>query len=198
MAEQADLSTPNPDPTVLTTAALYREVGGLRELLEQRISSLGLTINARLNATEQVFSEKLAAWQTSIKGQFEIIERQRVEQKTDTKQALDAALQAAKDAVALQTEASDKAIAKSETATNKALDQLGITFAAEMGSIRRELGELKDRVNEEGRNSTRFSSGITGAQTQSRESSATVIAIGMGVLGIAAIASSIVIAITAQ
>jgi hypothetical protein len=33
-------SRPIPDPTVLTTQALYREVAALKELIEQRIAAL--------------------------------------------------------------------------------------------------------------------------------------------------------------
>jgi hypothetical protein len=118
-------STPVPDPTILTTAALRREIEGLKELLEQRIEGI-----------RDAFEQK-----------FQLVERQRVEQKTDTKDALDAALQAAKDAVSLQTEASDKAIAKSENATNKALDQLATTFTTAVDALRREIGEVKERTS---------------------------------------------------
>jgi hypothetical protein len=171
-SQRAGGSVPSPDPTILTTAALYREINTLQVLLEQRLGAL-----------ETVFSERLLAWQLSIKGQFDTIERQRIEQKADTKSALDAALQAAKDAVALQTEASDKAIAKSETATSKAIDQLAITFGTQMENFRRELGELKDAYRG-------FVGGITGANVQRLETHQNSqwgvgigVAIGLALLG---------------
>ena len=78
--------------------------------------------------------------------QFALVERQRVEQKKDTKDAVDAALTAQKEAVREQTAASERAIAKSEAATSKQLDQLSVTFTTEAASLRRELGEMKERV----------------------------------------------------
>lgn len=68
---------PVPDPTLLTTQALYREVATLRELIEEKIL-----------ATDQLVSEKFA----SVDRQLDLVERQRVEQKSDTKAAVDAAL----------------------------------------------------------------------------------------------------------
>ena len=88
---------PVPDPTVLTTQALYREVSSLRELIELRIEDLSGLLDEKFLRTEQ---------------QFELVERQRVEQKNDTKNAVDAALTAQKEAAKEQTVASDRAIAK--------------------------------------------------------------------------------------
>jgi DNA repair exonuclease SbcCD ATPase subunit len=123
--------TPIPDPTFLTTQNLLREVTGLREYLESRIESM-----------EDVQNEK----HIQAEQQFALVERQRVEQKKDTKDAVDAALTAQKEAVREQTAASERAIAKSEAATSKQLDQLSITFTTAISSIQRELGEMKERV----------------------------------------------------
>jgi hypothetical protein len=122
-SERSD-RTPSPDPTVLTTQALYREIEGLRELLEQRIDGLGGTVEQK----------------------FDLVESQRVEQKKDTKDAVDAALTAQKEAVREQTAASERAIAKSEAATSKQLDQLSVTFTTAIDAIQRELGEGKERL----------------------------------------------------
>lgn len=61
------LMKPDPDPTILTTESLLREIGHLKELLSLR---------------------------------FELIERQRLESKSDNQKALDTALRAAQDSVA--------------------------------------------------------------------------------------------------
>jgi hypothetical protein len=124
-------STPIPDPTLLTTEALHREVLRLQELLETFI-----------RGKNEVTEEKFA----SIKVQMDLIERQRVEQKQDTKAAVDAALAAAKEAVKEQTTASERAIAKSETATTKSIDQLGDKFDTAVDGLRREIGDVKERV----------------------------------------------------
>jgi hypothetical protein len=47
-------STPVPDPTVLTTQALYREIGSLRELLEQDIVRLEQRMLDLISAEHQL------------------------------------------------------------------------------------------------------------------------------------------------
>jgi cobalamin biosynthesis Mg chelatase CobN len=122
---------PVPDPTVLTTQALYREVAALQELVEQQITAQREVINQQFYKVEQ---------------QFELVERQRVEQKKDTKDAVDAALTAQKEAVREQTSASERSIAKSEAATNKQLEQLATTFSNTQASLLARIDELKERI----------------------------------------------------
>lgn len=115
---------PVPDPTVLTTDQLLRTITSLRELVEQKIISLDRRVEER----------------------FAFVEALRVEQKADTRAAVDAALVSQKEAVGEQTLASEKSIAKSETATNKQLDQLGATFATAIAGVNVSLADLKERV----------------------------------------------------
>jgi hypothetical protein len=123
---------PIPDPTVLTTEQLFREIGRLEKLLDSRIISVREFIDERFN---------------SVTTQFELIERQRVEQKKDTKDAVDAALAAAKEAVKEQTTASDRSITKSETATSEQLKQLTQTFTTALSGTADALMDVKDRVS---------------------------------------------------
>jgi DNA anti-recombination protein RmuC len=124
-------SRPVPDPTLLTTEQLLREVAALRELVESDIEGL-----------EAIVAEKFR----SVDQQLELVERQRVEQKADTKAAVDAALTAQKEAVKEQTTASDRAIAKSEASMTKQLEQLSATFAASIKSVVDSLDDMKQRV----------------------------------------------------
>ena len=156
-------SVPSPDPTILTTDALHREVTALERLLDNRIGSLERSVREErdmLNrermeqfaALREILEARLSAMGTAIALQFDLVERQRVEQKIDTKSAVDAALIAQKEAVREQTTASERAIAKSETATTKQLEQQQITFATTADSLRRAIDEVKERASEEGRN----------------------------------------------
>jgi methyl-accepting chemotaxis protein len=166
-------SVPVPDPTALTSAALYREVSSLRELIEQRIDGVMALSKERDNRVDGMFtaaqSRKKALqmeFRTNltalreledekfkrVEQQFELVERQRVEQKKDTKDAVDAALTAQKEAVKEQTTASATAIGKSESATNKALEQLGANFNTAVDSLRRTIDEVKERISEVDRN----------------------------------------------
>lgn len=109
MADDED-SRPVPDPTSLTTAALYREIQHLERLVFDR---------------------------------FAIEERNRVEQKDATKQAVDAALIAQKEAVKEQTIASEKAIDKSETNTGKQIEEQGKTFSADIDNLKERVGKIE-------------------------------------------------------
>lgn len=124
-------STPVPDPTILTTEALLRAIADLKELL-----------SAQLDAQDKLVNEKFR----SIDQQLELVERQRVEQKMDTKAAVDAALTAQKEAVKEQTTASATAIAKSEAGTSEQLKQLAATFTAGLAGQATIITDLKDRV----------------------------------------------------
>lgn len=124
-------SRPMPDPTILTTEQLLREVERVRELLESTVKGV-----------EKEYLQRFAG----IDERFDMVERQRVEQKTDTKDAVDAAFSAAKEAVREQTTASDRAISKSETAMLEQLKQLAATFATATDGLRRDFDDLKARV----------------------------------------------------
>lgn len=159
---------PVPDPTLLTTAALEREVAALRELLEAKIDGERNVLETRLNGMDNAIilnqtaidripshvaatvknladlhGEKFA----SVQQQF--VERDvRTEQTSrDSKVAVDAALQAAKEAVGAQSQASDRAIAKTEEATNKQLEQLGVLVRSQTGSLDGKITDLKDRFS---------------------------------------------------
>jgi hypothetical protein len=119
------------DPSALTTQQLLREIEGLRALAFSAIDK----------ATE-VTAERF----NSVDTQFALVERQRLEQKSDTKAAVDAALAAAKEAVAANTSSSEKSITKSETATFEQLKQLNVTFTTANAGLLSNFNDLKDRV----------------------------------------------------
>lgn len=137
------------DPTTLTTDALQREVAILRDIIDDKVAerhreenSLKELVLARLDGEIRVMEERI----NSIHSLLEMIEKQRVEQKKDTKDAVDAALAAAKEAVKEQTTASQTAISKSEGMTDKRLEQLTATFAASISGVLASLSDVKERV----------------------------------------------------
>jgi cell fate (sporulation/competence/biofilm development) regulator YmcA (YheA/YmcA/DUF963 family) len=119
------------DPSKLTTDALNREITHVVDLF-----------NIRLQGMTETRDEKFA----TVKQQFDLVERQRVEQKSDTKTAVDAALAAQKEAVREQTIASERAIAKSEAGTSEQLKQLGANFNTSLEGSRESIGDLKERL----------------------------------------------------
>lgn len=124
-------SRPIPDPTVLTTEQLHREIASAVRLLE-----------AKLTAIDDVTQVRFA----KMDREFEMVESRRQEQKVDVKAAVDAALAAAKEAVKEQTLASEKAITKSETSAAEQSKQQYATFSASLKGVTDTLADVKDRV----------------------------------------------------
>jgi hypothetical protein len=158
LSEKDGGSRPVPDPTVLTTAALQREVVTVRELMkvqfegyEKAISLLQAqadkvpsiaVIEERVIAQGKIVDEKFR----SIAIQFSERDTRTEQTSRDSKVAVDAALQAAKEAVAEQNKSSALAIAKSEAATAKQIDQLGVAFSATTSGITDKIDDIKDRI----------------------------------------------------
>jgi hypothetical protein len=111
---------PVPDPTLLTTEALHREVNALDDRLDTRIAGMSVLWEERFS---------------NVDDRFEWVERQRVEQKADTRAAVDAALAAAKEAVV-----------KSEGQATAAISQLGEKFQTAFQGLQRENGVLQSRI----------------------------------------------------
>lgn len=126
-----EMSEHAPDPTVRTLETVHREV-----------LSLDSKISVAMDYRGRLFEEKF----DSVKREFDLVERGRVEQKADTKQAVDAALIAQKEAVREQTLASEKSIAKSETATAKQIEQQSVSYDRGIAALTGALSDLKDRV----------------------------------------------------
>jgi hypothetical protein len=131
-------SRPVPDPTLLTTEQLLREINNLASIMNSKMEVI---------ETRQKGFEKVSDVQnSSIREQFAAIEAWRKEQKLDTKTAVDAALQAAEKAVREQTVASEKAITKSETSATEQSKQQYATFTASLKGVVDTVADLKDRV----------------------------------------------------
>jgi hypothetical protein len=126
------------DPTKnvleLVAAAIQRQ-DDLRE------AAMAL-LKERINGMEKVSKAKFA----KIDSEFSLVESRRVEQKVDTKVAVDAALSAAEKAVKEQTVASEKSIIKSETSAAEQSKQQNATFTASLKGVIDTVADVKDRV----------------------------------------------------
>jgi hypothetical protein len=165
-------SRPVPDPTVLTTQQLEREIKALREIIEARIlageNRMDATIKVvrdaidkrpneidlRVDNLHALMNEKFGGLSSLMEEKFSTIAIQfrerdtRVEQTAkDTKVAVDAALQAAEKAVGKQNESFALATSKSEAATTKQIDQLGNLFQTSTKALEDKINDIKDRVN---------------------------------------------------
>jgi hypothetical protein len=144
------------------------------------VSELATRINAVEKASE-VFQEGLTRVPTQVQQEvshlkelhgerFRSIDTQFQERDTrteqtarDTKTAVDAALQAAKEAVGAQNLASATAIAKSEATTTKQIDQLVTLIQTSITGLDGKITDVKDRLTLiEGRGSGFASSWMIG------------------------------------
>jgi hypothetical protein len=157
-------SRPVPDPTVLTTQQLYREITALREIIEARLDGtdkiIGILqdhldqrqvqINAAVVHLQKLHEEKFG----SIATQF--IERdKRTEQLSlADKTAIAAALQAQKEAAGATNESNSVALTKMETNFAKLIDQGQTLLQSVVRNTDEKINDLKSRLDRgEGRTS---------------------------------------------
>lgn len=126
---------PIPDPTALTTAAAERLETMLRNLIQTEVAHL-----------DEISKERLASIASQFSIQFSMLETRTAEQKKDTKDALDAALAAAKEAVANQSTSSEKSITKSETATIERIKAVETLLSASSTATDDKIDDLKSRI----------------------------------------------------
>jgi hypothetical protein len=158
---------PIPDPTVLTTQQLLREIATSREVVEAGIDGKIGRVESRFDAMDKAI--ELVRQQTDLfpnnvvdqvgklerlhEERFRSIALQFVERDTrtdqtsrDSKVAVDAALQAAKEAVGEQNKSNALAIAKSEAAFTKQIDQIGALIMALQKGLDDKIDDMKERL----------------------------------------------------
>jgi len=154
---QAMGSVPVPDPTVLTTQLLLREIAALRELLETKVNCLSEIVDERFGGMDKAIKllqdindRQPGEVDTKIENQRKLHQEKfdGIEKRfEDQKEALGTALQAAKEAVSEQNKSSSAAIQKSETSTEK-----------QIGGLDSKITYIKERVdNIEGKSEGRGS-----------------------------------------
>jgi hypothetical protein len=148
---------PVPDPTILTTLQLHREILGLREVIETRLAGMDKAIELIQSAADKVPSKMDVAIQqlrelqdekfTSIAIQFRERDTRTEQTSRDSKVAVDAALQAAKEAVGEQNKSNALAISKSEATFTKQIDQLGILINTMTTGLNDKIDDIKTRLS---------------------------------------------------
>jgi hypothetical protein len=162
--------TVNRTPTVIQT-----EISHLRELMNEKLGSLG-------GQAEEKFA--------SIGLQFAERDIRTQQASTASSQALAAALQAAKEAVFEQAQAAAKAAEKTELSFTKQIDQIGLRIDTVIKGYDDRLTELKERIDRgEGQ-----SAGASGERTEQRLAIGSVVAVIGAIIGAAAIIVTIILA----
>ncbi len=122
---------PVPDPTVLTTQMADKMEAMLRNLIKTEIEHRDDLVGAEFKLVDQQFTD---------------LKERTAEQKRDTKDALDAALAAQKEAARESTISSEKSITKSETGTAERIRAVEILLGSATTGIDDKVGDLKDRI----------------------------------------------------
>ena len=142
---------PVPDPTVLTTQQLTVAILNLKELFESRMSAMDKAVELlqqtanRSPTVNEVYMQHEERFK-SIAVQFAERDIRTEQTSRDSKVAVDAALQAAKEAVGEQNKSSALAIAKSEAATTKQMDQIAVIIQTTNSGVNDKIDDIKDRI----------------------------------------------------
>jgi hypothetical protein len=148
--------TPVPDPTALTTDQLRREIAALRELIEGRLEGMDTAtelvklsndkvpclVKEAVRQLKEVTDEKFS----SVQQQFRERDTRTEQTQKDSKVAVDAALQAAKEAVGEQNKSNALANAKMEAAFTKQVDAIGVQIQSNTKANDDKVDDLKSRL----------------------------------------------------
>lgn len=149
-------SRPIPDPTILTAQLVVDKIAGLREIIETRLDASDKAITLLQERNDKIpmmVEDRVDHLQELHNEKFKSIDIQFVERDTRTAQiaaqnklAIDAALQAQKEAVGEQNKSNTTAIAKSEAATTKQLDTTAELIQVNAKSFDDKIADIKDRI----------------------------------------------------
>ena len=226
-------SVPVPDPTLLTTQQLIREIKALQDIIEAKLAgtekslaSLEILINEKIEAVvkrsderhaavQMQFAERAVRFDQAISGALEVAKaaRDSLSHKTEHvlelhnekfasvgKQfeqnavALNSTLNATKETFREQQNAAALAIAKSEGAMAKQLDQITALMHTAIAGIESKIADMKDRL-------TGLESRILGQgeqRVESRGSQTNVVGIVGLVLGVVVGLGGLLIAFTGR
>jgi hypothetical protein len=148
---------PIPDPTILTTQQLIREIATAREVIETRLNGMDKAIELLQAASDRYpafVQQAVGRLQELHEEKFRSIEVQFKERDTrteqtsrDSKVAVDAALSAQVKSVDAQNISNSLAISKSEAGFTKQIDQIGALIQATGKATDDKIDDIKTRLN---------------------------------------------------
>ena len=159
---ESGTTIPVPDPTLLTTVQLNREVAALKEYFLTKLDGLEKTLgfnSDRIDRLPDEVDKRIAHVKEVHDGRFRRVEIQFEERELrareaaqDNRDRIKAALDAAREMVALQTESASMAVAKSETAVAKQMDALSVQMHNSSKSINEKIdtniASISDKIDE--------------------------------------------------
>ena len=157
------------------------------QLLQAIADSMPERVDEKIGSLKENHEEKFS----SIQVQFRERDVRTEQSSKDSKVAVDAALQAAKEAVGEQNKSSSSAIAKSEAATAKQIDQIMQLIQSGNKATDDKIGDIKDRITRlEGRGE-----GKAVAETDRHSSSSLIIAVCAVILSLIGTIAAVTLAI---
>jgi hypothetical protein len=155
------------------------------QLLQKLDDHIPRTIDEKISALRFVHEEKFI----SIQVQFRERDVRTEQSSKDSKVAVDAALQAAKEAVGEQNKSSALAIAKSEASTVKQIDQMGLLITTQAKAVDDKFSDVKDRLTRiEGKDTGKVIADTTRQTADNYRQGASGNAISMASIAVAIIA----------
>jgi hypothetical protein len=143
MVVQPITTRPDPDPTLLTTENLRREIANLKDLLEANlIASHELTVS-EIRVLSSVTEERFSG----IAIQFAERDKRTEQLSLADKTAIAAALQAQKEAAGATNESNSVALAKMENNFTKLIDQGSVLLASVVKNTDDKINDLKSRID---------------------------------------------------
>ncbi len=192
--------TPVPDPTVLTTQQLRREQGTLREVIEARLDGMDIAtklladhvnrvpndIDKQIKHLTDLFGERmeglraeLLSLRTGIQLQFDERDIRGRAAEDAAKLAVNAALQAQKEAAGAQNDSNAAAITKSEGATVKQIDGILALLASNNEAINDKITGIVSRLD---RGEAIMSANSASRQDRRLDGGSNVAILGVGLL----------------
>jgi hypothetical protein len=134
---------PDPDPTILTTENLRREIANLKDLLFAQVAASKDLVISELNAEIAVTQERFIG----IATQFLERDKRTDQLSLADKTAVAAALQAAKEAVGAQNISNSVALTKMEDNFTKLIDQGQAQLQLMASNLDDKINDLKSRID---------------------------------------------------
>jgi hypothetical protein len=172
LSEQRSQNVPIPDPSLLTTDQLRRELNALRELLEARLDAMDKAtvllrddvirvptdIDRQVTNLHAFFNERFA----SVARQFEQREQRYHASEEANKRAIDAALASQKEMAGAQNASNAAAIIKSEASVVKQIDSIMALMTTTTTSLNDKIGIINGRLDRTEGKSTGVSAIVAG------------------------------------
>jgi hypothetical protein len=144
---------PVPDPTLLTTEALHREIASLSNFMLREIAALKLLIQASQGALKELVQTQVDAHNALDDARFERLdihfatnEQHRLELKEDNTNRLNYVIEALKERGDEHFKANLALIEKSERTVDDSIAKIGDGFKTTTDAILQRIDDLKERV----------------------------------------------------